>query len=287
MDQERRPPASRWLRPDPVPFWGTRIFRWNLLFLSLIVSVCAVWMLLVEPRMNDKAREESLKNFAAKKFTPRDPSSKEPREVRFEGMLDKVKDDVPPEVRDEPYRYLVKYLATVDPARLAEQAKEVDYETLMAMPEEARGVITRLNLMFWKTPGGPVRLERPVGGVETVTRAYFAPSGMRPDQVFIVDFVEPLPEIEQETYAIMDAVFLRRVKYERELPGGKVEFHTAPLFVARNVAKIEPPLVPATYRFRWIVALLAASMFGFLTVITLKSWMAARSGGPVARRIPD
>lgn len=288
MDQERRPPASRWLQPNPVPFWGTRIFRWNLLFLSLIVSVCAVWMLLVEPRMNAKAREESLKNFAAKKFTPRDPASKEPREVRFDGMLDKAKDDVPPEVRDEPYRYLVKYLATVDPARLGEQAFDVDYETLMAKPEELRGVTVRLNLMFWDAPAGVVRLDPPVGGVGTVTRAYFAPSGMRPDQVYFVDFVEPLPAIEKETFAVFDAVFLRRVKYERrDLPDNKVEFHSAPLFVARNIAKVEPARVPASYGFKWVVVLLAASMFGFLTVITLKSWMAARSGGPVARRIPD
>jgi hypothetical protein len=288
MDQgHRRPPAARWLQPNPVPFWGSRLFRWNLILCSLILSIAAVWLLVMEPKANARAREESLKANAALKFTPRDPASKEPRAVRFDGMLDKAKDDVSPDVRDEPYRTLVKYMATVDPSRLAEQARNVDYATLMAQPEEVRGLTVRLNLMYWSAPSGPVRLDPPVGGVETVTRAYFATSSLGANEIHIVDFVEPPPAIEPETYVVLDAVFLRRVSYERELPGKETKFHQAPLFVARNIAKVEPPRVASAYRFRGLVVLLGLGLFGFLSLITIKSWMAARSGGPVPRRIPD
>jgi len=288
MDQERpRPPAARWLQPNPVPFWGTRIFRWNLILCSLLLSIAAIWMLVIDPKMAEKARAEDLKNAAAMKYTPRDPASKEPREVRFDGMLDKVGDDVSPDVRNEPYRYLVKYLATVDPERLAKQAKDVDYKLLMEKPEEARGLTVRLNLMYWATPSGPVRLDPPVGGVETVTRAYFAPSSVAANQVYIIDFVVPIPAIERETYAVLDAVFLRRVSYERDVAGNRTEFHQAPLFLARTIAKVQEARTPGTFRFMPVAILMGVGLFGFLTVLTLKGWMAARSRGPVPRRIPD
>jgi len=287
MDQEhRRPPAARWLQPNPVPLWGSRLFRWNLILCSLILSIAAVWLLVVEPKASAKAREESLKANAALKFTPRDPASKEPPEVRFDGMLDKTKDDVAPDVRDEAYAYLVKHLATIDPSRLAAQARDVDYATLMERPEEVRGLTVRLNLMYWAAPAGPVRLDAPVGGVETVTRAYFAPSSAEANHVYIVDFVEPLPALEKETYVVMDAVFLRRDKDER---AGQTDtrFHQWPHFLARAVAKTEPPRPPSAYRFRGLVLLLGFGLFGFLSLITIKSWMSARSGGPVPRRLPD
>ncbi|HEU4338863.1 MAG TPA: hypothetical protein VFS19_02245, partial [Planctomycetota bacterium] len=173
MEQDhRRPPAARWLQPNPLPIWGSRLFRWNLILCSLVLALAAAWLLLIEPKAAADARAKSLKEHGAAMYAPRDPSA--PPEVRFDGMLDKTKDDVLPDVRDEAYTYLVKHLATVDPARLAAQARDVDYKTLMERPAELRGLTVRLNLMYWDAPAGPVRLESPVGGVETVTRAYFA-----------------------------------------------------------------------------------------------------------------
>ncbi len=288
MDQERpRPPAARWLQPNPVPFWATRIFRWNLILCSLILSVAAFYLLAIEPKLVNDAREESRKANAARKYESPAAGSTEAREVRFDAMLDKAPDDVDPDVRDEPYRYLVKYLATVDPSRLATQARTVDYKLLMEKPGEVRGLTVRLNLQFWQAPFGPVRLHPPVGGVETVTRAYLALPAA-PNEVYFVDFLEPPPDIEKETPVIVDAVFLRRVRYERALPAGsKPEFHQAPVFVARSVGKVREARVPSAYRFRWVVVLLGAGLFGFLTLLTLKGWIAARSGGPAPRRIPN
>ena len=285
MDQEhRRPPAARWLQPNPVPLWGSRLFRWNLILCSLVVAIAAFWLLVMEPKEAADARAKSLKEHAAAKVAPRDPSA--PREVRFDGMLEKTKDDVMPDVRDEAYGYLVKYLATVDPARLAAQARDIDYKTLMDKPEDYRGLTVRLNLMFWDAPSGPVRLNPPAGGVETVTRGYFAPSSIEANQVYIVDFVEPLPKLEKETYVVMDAVFLRRDRDERA--GLRdAHYHQWPHFLARAIAKTEPARIPSAYRFRGLVIMLGIGLFGFLAILTLKTWMAARSGGPVPRRIPD
>src|SRR5687768_10664913 len=111
MEQDRRPPAARWLQPNPVPFWGSRLFRWNLIFLSILVLGGAVWMLMIEPKLRAEERAESLKAHAALKYVPRDPASKEPRPIRFDGMLDHVKDDMDPQVRDEPFRHLAKHLS--------------------------------------------------------------------------------------------------------------------------------------------------------------------------------
>ncbi len=75
MDQDhRRPPAARWLQPNPVPFWGSRLFRWNLVLCSIIVSIVAVWFLVIEPKRAAKEREEERKAFGAAKYAP---SSKE------------------------------------------------------------------------------------------------------------------------------------------------------------------------------------------------------------------
>jgi hypothetical protein len=283
MDQERRrPSAARWLQPNPVPFWASRLFRWNLVLLAVVTSIIGGWMIIVEPQLTAKEREADRKAFGAMKYTPRDPSSAAPKEVRFDGMLDKVSDDVPPDVRDDPYRYLVKYMATVDPARLGTMAKEADYKDLMSRTDDMRGLTVRLRLQFWRAPDGPVRLVPPAGGVETVTRAYLALPDA-PKEVYFVDFVEPPPDIE--TPVVLDAVYLRRVKYERSDRTG--EFHQAPLFVARSIAKVQPPKPPAQYRFLPVAVLLGIAVLAFMTFLTVKMFMAARSGGPAPRRVPD
>jgi hypothetical protein len=284
MEQDRSgPPAARWLQPNPVPFWGSRIFRWNLIACSVLLLGAAVWMLVVEPKLNAEAREEAFKAYAAQKYVPRDPASTEPRPIRYDGMLDKVKDDQDPDQRDEPYRYLAKHLSTMDSAKLAEQARLVDYKLLMERPDELRGQAVRLNLQFWTAPAGPVRLDPPAGGVQTVTRAYLALPGA-PKEVYFVDFLEPPPDIEKETPVVVDAVFLRRVRFERsDRPG---EFHQAPLFVARTVAKVQDPKVPSQYRFLGVAILLGLGTFAFLSYLIVRSFIAARSGGPQPRRIP-
>ena len=123
-----------------------------------------------------------------------------------------------------------------------------------------------------------------------MTRAYLAPTGAARN-IYIVDFVEAPPDIERETPVVVDAVFLRRVKFERDLPDGKVEFHEAPLFLARNISKVEERAPMVGYNFRWVVVMMAIGVLGALSMITIRGWMRQRADAPASsptpRRIPD
>jgi hypothetical protein len=284
MDQERpRPPAARWMQPNPRPFWGSKLFLLNLIACSLIVMIAAGWIYFVEPARRARDRAERLQGLAAKKYVPSTT-----KEVRFDGMLDRVEDDVDHEKRDDDaYRYLAKYMATVDPARLGEQARLAEYETFMEKPGEMRGVTARLNLLFYKKPYGLVRLDRPAGSVETVTRGYFTESVGKMKQVYFVDFVEPLEDIESEAEVVLDAVFLRRVKFEVPKTALNPEgWHQAPLFLARSVAKVQDPPKPLTQKYLPLALILGVGVLAFLSLITIKTWMASRSAPPPARRSP-
>ena len=285
MDQERpRPPAARWMQPNPRPsFWGTRLFLLNLIVCSLIVMIAAGWVFWIEPARRARDRAERQQALSAKKYVPSGS-----KEVRFDGMLDRVEDDVDHDKRDDDaYRYLAKYMATVDPSRLGDQARMVDYETLVGKPGEVRGVTVRLDLLFYKAPHGLVRLDRPAGAVETVTRAYLTESVANKKNVYLVDFVEPPPEIESESEVVLDAVFLRRVKFETPRtaanPDGE---HTAPLFIARSITKVQEPTKPLTQRYMPLAVVLGGGVLAFLSLITIKTWMASRSAPPSARRSP-
>src|SRR5262245_61668713 len=100
MDQDRpRPPAARWMQPNPRPFWGTKLFLLNMIVCSLLVMVAAIWVFGVEPARKARERAEIQKATTAKSYAPRAADSKEPKEVRFDGMLDRVTDDADPELR--------------------------------------------------------------------------------------------------------------------------------------------------------------------------------------------
>jgi len=267
------------MQPNPRPSWGSRLFLLNLIACSLIIIVAAGWVYWVEPANRARDRAERQKALAAKKYVPAAT-----KEVRFDGMLDRVEDDVDHDKRDdEAYRYLAKYMATVDPSRLGEQARLVEYGTFMEKPGEMRGVTARLNLLFYKKPHGLVRLDRPAGSVETVTRAYLTESVGEMNKVYLVDFVDPLEDIESEAEVVLDAVFLRRVRYEAPNRQG---FHQAPLFIARSVAKVQDPAKPLTQRYFGLAVVLGGGVLAFLSLITIKTWMASRSAPPSARRSP-
>ena len=94
MERERYGrPAARWLQPDPVPFWATRIFRWNLALCALALTGAAFYGLVIEPGRIAEASKEAERATAAAKYAPRDPASTAPKEVRFDGLLDATKDD--------------------------------------------------------------------------------------------------------------------------------------------------------------------------------------------------
>jgi hypothetical protein len=67
-------------------------------------------------------------------FVPKPAVAGEAREVKYEGVLDRVKDGSSIDDQEQPYQYLVRSLSRMDAALLAKDAKTVDYVLL----EDAR-----------------------------------------------------------------------------------------------------------------------------------------------------
>jgi hypothetical protein len=270
-----------------VPFWATRVFRWNLILCALMLSAAAIWMLFIAPWEAEKERVELERAHAAMRFVPRDPSA--PREVRFDGKLERAVDNAPLELFDsspgEPYNVLVRHLSKADPAVLAEQARMVDYPLYEKMPSEIRGQTVRLNALFVKAPRGPERLKEPIGGVEMMTRAYLI--NKAGDKFYIVDFVEPPPPLEPETPVTLDAVYLQQVSYETNATKeGKPVVRRAPIFVARSLGKAQVAPSAGGYRYKWLVVMMAVAMFLGLAFLTVRAWLTPRLNAPRLSPLP-
>ena len=275
------------LRPDPVPFWASRIFRWNLILCALMLTAAAVWMLFVAPMEAAKERAELERAHAAMRWVPPDPSA--PPLVRFDGILNRLVDDVPLEWFNtspvDPYAAVLRHMSKADPADLAEQARTVNYALYSGRPKDLRGQTVRLNALFVKAPRGPERLQKPVGSVEMVTRAYLI--NKDGDQFYIVDFVEPPPPLEPETPVTVDAVFLQQVSFEtKAVKDGKPVVRKAPLFVARSLGKVHEAAPGGGYKFKWLVVMMAVAMFMGLTFLIVRAWLVPRMNAPRPSPLP-
>lgn len=278
----------RSLRPDPVPFWASRIFRWNLILCALMLTAAAIWMLFVAPMEAAKEKAELERAHDAIRWVPPDPSA--PPQVRFDGQLQGVADNVPLETfdastNDQAYRVLLRHLSKADPADLAQQARWVSYALFNEKPSELRGQTVRLNALFVKAPRGPERLGNPVGAVEMVTRAYLI--DREGDKFYIVDFVEPPPSLDPETPVTVDAVYLQQVSFETNaVKEGKPVVRKAPLFVARSLGKVREPAPGGGYKFKWLVVMMAVAMFLGLAFLIVRTWLVPRMNAPVPSPLP-
>ena len=289
MYQERTPRTGfSGLQPNPVPFWGSRVFRWNLILCALMLTAAAVWMLFIAPWETAKEKEALESANAAMRWAPPDPSA--PPQVRFDGQLQGVADNVPLETfdvstKDQAYRVLLRHLSKADPADLAKQARWVKYAFFSERPADLRGQTVRVNALFVKAPRGPERLANPVGSVELVTRAYLIDK--TGDQFYIVDFVEPPPPLEAETPVTIDAVYLQQVSFETHaVKDGKPVVRKAPLFVARSLGKVHPAVAGGGYRYKWLVVMMAVAMFLGLAFLVVRAWLSPRMNAPRLSPLP-
>jgi len=186
---------------------------------------------------------------------------------------------------DQAYRVLLRHLSKADPADLAKQARWVKYPLFSEKPADLRGQTVRLNALFVKAPRGPERLQKPVGSVEMVTRAYLI--NKDGDQFYIVDFVEPPPPLEPETPVTVDAVFLQQVSFETSaVKDGKPVVRKAPLFVARSLGKVHEAAPGGGYKFKWLVVMMAVAMFMGLTFLIVRAWLVPRMNAPRPSPLP-
>src|SRR6185295_6353335 len=91
------------------PFWAKKEFR---RFLILGVMGCAVLGVLIfdiGPLLTQGPVKET-KKVDPNSFVPQPATAGGTREVKFEGVLDKVKDGTSIDDQDESYQYLIRYL---------------------------------------------------------------------------------------------------------------------------------------------------------------------------------
>ncbi len=219
------------LPPDfKPPWWATREFRIYLILAVMGVAVIGVMVFEIGPLLTQRAaKPERPRNPNA--FVPQPAAPGEPRVVRFEGVLEKVKDGTSMDDRDDSYQYLVKFLARADVSTVSKDSKPVDYPYFSKLPAELRGQTVKILALFLQS--SPLRLDREVGGVQWVHRTYL--SDLSGDQGYVVDLLEPPPAgLKQRSVVGMDAVFLKLGTYE-----GKRGPVQAPLFLGKALHPVK------------------------------------------------
>ena len=208
------------------PQWATREFRRLLLVGVMGCAVIGVLVFDIAPKFGQKY-VPAAKEVDPNAFVPKPPAPGEVREVKYEGVLEKVKDGTPIDDQDESYKYLVRALARTDAAVLAKQAKPVDYAYYAKLPTELRGHPIKIQALFLQS--NPIRVDGAPGGVNFIHRTYLIDS-IRGNQGFVVDLQEAPGDLPSKTVVALDAVFLKLGTYEGKL--GPVQ---APLFLGKGL----------------------------------------------------
>jgi hypothetical protein len=110
------------------PFWATRNFRLIILFGLLGLAVMGVMVFQIGPALNQKPVRQKQVDPSA--FVPKPATAGESRGVKYEGVLENVKDGSSIDDQEQPYQYLVRTLSRMDAAQLTKDAKNVDYAYL-------------------------------------------------------------------------------------------------------------------------------------------------------------
>ena len=219
------------LPPDfKPPFWGTKGFRRLVLVGVMGCAVLGVLVFDIGPMLTQGpskvAGTDTKKKVDPNAFVPQPAAVGGTREVKFEGILEKVKDGTPLDDQDESYQYLIRYLARAEAAQISKESKSVDYQYYSKMPVELRGQTVKVMALFLTS--NPIRIDREPGGVKFIHRTYL--TDLRGNEGYVVDLLEPPPQLESRSLVSMDAVFLKLGTYE-----GKKGPVQAPLLVGKSL----------------------------------------------------
>jgi hypothetical protein len=251
------------------PLMATREFRWFIIAASVGFAALAVIVVEVIPKMRAAEAVSEQMRAGAPRFTPRPAGDAAPREQRFDGVLDKVKDASPIDQQDEPYAYLVRHLAKADGAAIAKDAKRVDYKYFAQLPQDLRGQTVRLNAIYLKT--SELRLDQKQGDQEWVYRTYLISGDAT--EGFVVDFLERPPRLEERRSMVtMDAVFLKLGTYEGSK--GPVQ---APFFVGKSLRAVPGVVATSSVSFGTMVIGVAVVSGLFMIFLTLRLVMSRSS----------
>jgi len=212
------------------PFWGTKDFRRLVLGVVLGLAVVGVLVFDIGPMLSN--RPSKVKKVDPNAFVPQPHVAGQPREVKFEGVLEKAKDGTSIDDQDEPYQYLVRCMARMDAAQLTRDAKSVDYSYYSKMPVEMRGQTVKIMALFLTS--NPIRVDAAPGGVNFIHRTYLM--DLRGDEGYVVDLLERPPDLDSRSVVGLDAVFLKLGTYEAKK--GTVQ---APLFLGKGLHLVKEP----------------------------------------------
>jgi len=255
------------------PFWATKECRILLIGGVMGLAVMAVLVFDIGPLLNQKA-ERAAKPKDPNAFVPQPIVAGAPRDVKFEGVLDRVKDGTSIDDQEEPYQYLVRNLAKSEAAQLGKDSKTVEYQYFSKMPVETRGQTVKILALFLQS--SPIRVDGAPGGVNFIHRTYL--SDLSGHEGYVVDLLEYPGELAQRTLVGMDAVFFKLGTYE-----GKKGPVQAPLFLGKGLHTVKERMAGgpvANASGGMIVGVAVVVMLGF---ILLTSRMFRKSKPPAPK----
>jgi hypothetical protein len=258
------------------PTWATKEFRRSLLLVLMGVAVIGWLVVDIAPRFTQKPTR-AAKAQDPNAFVPQPAAAGAAREVKFEGVLEKVKDGTPIDDQDESYQYLLRFLARAETAHLNKEAKSVDYSYYSKLPAELRGQTVKILALFLQS--NPIRVDAAPGGVKFIHRTYLM--DLSGNEGFVVDLVEPPGDLESRTLVGMDAVFLKLGTYESKK--GSVQ---APLFLGKGLHVVKERMAadPVSNLSGGVVA--GAGIAMMLAILALTARMFKKSA-PSAPRPPS
>jgi hypothetical protein len=237
------------------------------------LAVIGVLVFQIAPKLSERpgkvAKAADPGAFVPKPAVPGAPGT--PTEMKFEGMLDKVKDGTPLDDQDSSYQYLVRSLSRMDAAQVSRDAKTVDYQYYSKMPVEMRGQTVKILALFLTS--NPIRVDAAPGGVNFIHRTYLM--DLRGDEGYVVDLLEAPADLPQRSLVAMDAVFLKLGTYEAKK--GQVQ---APLFVGKNLRLVKERMAadPVAGLSGWMIAGVGAFLMLLILGITSRMFRSKPSG---------
>jgi len=239
------------------------------------LAVVSVFIFDIGPKLTGvKTAKDRQKAGTPNAFVP--PPVTAGADVKFEGILTKVKDGTSIDDQDEAYQYLVRYLSRAEAGTLSQDAKTVDYPTYAKMPVEMRGYTTKIAALFLQS--NPIRVDAAPGGVNFIHRTYL--SDLSGNEGYVVDLLEPPGDLELRTVVAMDAVFLKLGTYE-----GKKGAVQAPLFLGKGLRVVKERMADSPVA-NLSAGILAGIVVGTMVLMLVLTSLMFRKSKPPAPRGP-
>lgn len=255
------------------PVWATKNFRFFVLMGAMGLAVMTVVVFDIGPKLT---QVKTAKNLAKKAdpnaFVP--PPVSAGGDVKFEGVLQKVKDGTSIDDQEEAYQYLIRYLSRAEATQLSQESKTVEYPTYGKLPVEMRGYTTKISALFLQST--PIRVDGAPGGVNFIHRTYL--SDLSGNEGYVVDLLEPPGELPLRTVVALDAIFLKLGTYE-----GRKGSVQAPLFLGKSLRTVKERMADGPVAKLSGGVMLGVAGVTLIVMIALTSLMFRKSKPPAPK----